>query len=91
MIETLFSPPHRATAEEIKALGLRYGDESLESVRTRLETYGLDARLTAIHDLYALRGDRAGMTLTLERISDRVWASELEYRDVYPTIHFSGA
>lgn len=91
MIETMFSPPHRASAEEVQALGLRYGDESLESVRSRLETYGLDARLTGIYDLYALRGDRSGLERTLERIADRAWATELEYRDVYPTAHFTGA
>ena len=89
MIETLFSSPHSATLDEARRVRAAMAGLDPAAARAREETLPHDARLTTIYELYALRGDAAGMAATLARISDRAWAAELAYRDVFPAEHFA--
>lgn len=88
MIETLFSDPHGATVAEARQVRASYADLDLEAMRAEEERLSADQRLTTVYELYALRGDAAKMEETVGRIADRVWAAELDYRDVYPSAHF---
>jgi len=89
MIETLFSPPHNATAEEAHRVRARYAGLGLDAMRLLEEALDTDQRLTTLYELHALRHDVAGMEDAAARIADRAWAAELAYRDVYPASHFS--
>lgn len=88
MIETLFSPPHSATESEARRVRAAYAGLDPAAMRAHEERLAEDQRLTTIYELYALRGDAAGMAAVADRIGDRAWAAELIYRDVYPTEHF---
>ena len=90
MIETLFTPPHSATAAEAHKVRASYATMGMDAMRAEEERLNADQRLTTIYELYAIRGDTARMEEVLGRISDRDWAAELGYRDVYPTEHFTG-
>lgn len=87
MSQTLFDDPHRCTDAEYAAL---VGTGSAADVAA-MRAIDLDpaashdARWTRIHDLYAWRGDAAGMAHAQAQIQDREWAAELAYRDIVPT------
>lgn len=81
-IETVFSPPHKATESEVLRLRERAQEIGIDAWREYEESQTHDTRMTTIYDLYALRGDAEMMEQTRLRIIDKQWSFEIGYHDV---------